>query len=220
MPTRTGIPIVDCGLSFTDGQKLCADDITAILDFAKASLQRGDTVVSEGPVQSDANAIGAGVDRISQQAARVGFPHRGTGQNTGAQPIAEADFYFENAGQEECLLIANVHPGQGSPLDAAGVYSDLQGRIVITLYDHVGGTKELYNNQTESTPNNVYTLITKSITHGLTLPTPGEGETWRLNVKYELRTNGFADPVNSDDVEYNRPWDGVLSFSLKLFSAC
>lgn len=216
MPTRTGIPIHDCGLSFTNGQKLCADDIAAILDFGKVALQRGDTVVSEGPQYSEGNRIGAS---YFTDGARVGFRRGYTTDTLNGAAYVESVFYFENAGQESYSLILNALIGNRPPADIyyPGPY---QGRVIATMYDHVGGTKELYNSQTDATPNNVQTLVTKSGAHGLTLPTPGQAEAWSLKVSYELRVNGFADPVNGTQARIEYPEDGARSFSLKLFSAC
>lgn len=213
MPTRSNIPLFNCGLSFSAGQTLCADDIEEIIKLAKAGLLQGDTVVSEGPIHNTEafpTPIGTGEEYFNH-AARVGFYSAKLNRVLNGQAITEADFYFTNAGQDSFVLAMQARPG---------LHTTIQGRITATLYNHSGASVELYSSQTDSTPDNTNTLVSKTGKHGLAMPTPGSEEIWRLNVKYELRQNGFADPVNGSSVLLFKPEDGARAFSLKLYTDC
>lgn len=216
MPIRTDIPNHDCGLAFSNGQIICADDIEAILDFAKAALAQGDTVVSEG----NRATISESTLELRSKAA-IGYDNKKYNVSAWPVPIV-ARWDFENAGQGAFSFIARVQLGNRtvSTTDVSETTSSnvtYTQHVKFTLHDHAGGSITIFDSQATPVTPNVPTVISIENAHGLALPTPGQSEAWYMQASL---THIVDSGAWSHYATINNPDDGIQGVSLKLYTVC
>lgn len=205
MPIRIGIPVQDCSLTFTNGQKLCADDIEEILNFAKAALEQGDTVVN-----SSNTGLTLEPGRYNTSGNNVNLSSR------------SGTWRFENVGQNNFVLILNTRLGnrtvttEDTMASTTGTVTYRQD-IKIQLHGHSGNPQVLYDSTV--TPPSVYNtgvVMDDSGAITLPLPIPGQGEVWYLTATLTHTVTSGA--YQAETIITNT--DGLLGLSLKLFTSC
>lgn len=216
MPTRTNLIVPDCSISFTDGQIICASDLLAIMDFGKAALQKGDTVVNEGYSMINTYDPNTGVGNPLQvtgiiQAAAVGFDSGVTQNQSGpATKIAFNRWQFANPGFTHFELVSRVLIGQRN----SAYYT---GKVYIQLKNASNTPVTLYDSLTDGTPYNVETVVNKVGEHRLPFSSPTNSDIFTLEAFYEL--SNVPRPLTAVQ-PYDFPLDGVQLLSLRLFSEC
>jgi hypothetical protein len=218
MAIRTDIVAKDCTLTYTNGQVICADDLLALLDFAKNALSQGDTVASDCEQYQYIDST----DYMISAAVAVPFVYNDVNPDPSQPSILGRmvrTWPFEYAGQTNFVLVADVRPGDRNIPETPGVNIQVNGHIEIWVRDHLGAIQRLYDSRTAGTSYNVDTRITVNDTILLTKPAPTETEIWELEIRYSITPPGSTTPVTAYTF-YPHPMDGVQRFSLKLYTVC